>query len=96
MTALRDLIELVRAPAALSVPGDVIAGAAIGGAPFSRLDRETAVGPGVAAGNLFLVFAACRVADQLAEATSEAFTQHPDAAIITSFPGLADLTGGVA
>ncbi|MCF6476823.1 4-hydroxybenzoate polyprenyltransferase, partial [Nonomuraea sp. MG754425] len=30
MTALRDLIELVRAPAALSVPGDVIAGAAAG------------------------------------------------------------------
>ncbi|GLX11725.1 SCO3242 family prenyltransferase [Microbispora sp. NBRC 16548] len=31
MTALRDLIELVRAPAALSVPGDVVAGAAAGG-----------------------------------------------------------------
>ncbi len=37
--------------------------------------------------------AACRAADELAEATSEAFHQHPDAAIITSFPGLADLTG---
>ncbi|MGW0595480.1 IS110 family transposase [Streptosporangium sp. NPDC002607] len=37
--------------------------------------------------------AACRAADQLAEATGEAFGQHPDAAIITSFPGLADLTG---
>lgn len=37
--------------------------------------------------------AACRAADELAEATSEAFGQHPDAAIITSFPGLADLTG---
>ncbi|NUO97208.1 MAG: UbiA family prenyltransferase, partial [Nonomuraea sp.] len=35
---LRDLIELVRAPAALSVPGDVIAGAAAGGA----LGRRTA------------------------------------------------------
>jgi 4-hydroxybenzoate polyprenyltransferase len=32
MTKLRDLIELVRAPAALSVPGDVVAGAAAGGA----------------------------------------------------------------
>ncbi|MER7503950.1 SCO3242 family prenyltransferase [Nonomuraea pusilla] len=31
MTALRDLLDLVRAPAALSVPGDVIAGAAAGG-----------------------------------------------------------------
>ncbi|MEV1000837.1 SCO3242 family prenyltransferase [Nonomuraea sp. NPDC050202] len=30
MTALRDLAELVRAPAALSVPGDVAAGAAAG------------------------------------------------------------------
>ncbi|UBU17707.1 SCO3242 family prenyltransferase [Nonomuraea gerenzanensis] len=30
MTALRDLLELVRAPAALSVPGDVTAGAAAG------------------------------------------------------------------
>ncbi len=32
-------------------------------------------------------------ADQLAEATADAFSQHPDHAIITSFPGLAD-TGG--
>ncbi|MEU7891170.1 SCO3242 family prenyltransferase [Microbispora bryophytorum] len=32
MTTLRDLIDLVRAPAALSVPGDVVAGAAAGGA----------------------------------------------------------------
>ena len=37
--------------------------------------------------------AACLAADQLAEATREAFSQHADAAIITSFPGLADLTG---
>jgi transposase len=37
--------------------------------------------------------AACRAADELAEATSEIFHQHPDAAIVTSFPGLADLTG---
>lgn len=31
MTALRDLAELVRAPAALSVPGDAVAGAAAAG-----------------------------------------------------------------
>ncbi|GAA3222048.1 IS110 family transposase [Nonomuraea helvata] len=37
--------------------------------------------------------AACRAADDLADATNEAFHQHPDAAVITSFPGLADLTG---
>jgi len=37
--------------------------------------------------------AACGGADQLAAATADAFAQHPDHAIITSFPGLAD-TGG--
>ncbi|GAB3976644.1 hypothetical protein GCM10029978_064070 [Actinoallomurus acanthiterrae] len=37
--------------------------------------------------------AACQAADQLAEAAREAFHQHPDAATITSVPGLADLTG---
>ncbi|MEV4382197.1 IS110 family transposase [Streptosporangium sp. NPDC049644] len=37
--------------------------------------------------------AACRAADDLAEATAETFGRHPDAAVITSFPGLADLTG---
>jgi transposase len=37
--------------------------------------------------------AACLAADQLAEATREVFCQHPDAAIITSFPGPGDLTG---
>ncbi|MBP2708432.1 UbiA family prenyltransferase [Microbispora sp. RL4-1S] len=35
---MRDLVDLVRAPAALSVPGDVVAGAAAAGA----LDRRTA------------------------------------------------------
>ncbi|MFC4537082.1 SCO3242 family prenyltransferase [Sphaerisporangium dianthi] len=38
MTTLRDLLDLVRAPAALSVPGDVVAGAAAGGV----LGRRTA------------------------------------------------------
>ncbi|MEV0352375.1 SCO3242 family prenyltransferase [Nonomuraea sp. NPDC050680] len=37
-SAVRDLVELVRMPAALSVPGDVIAGAAAAGV----LDRRTA------------------------------------------------------
>ena len=32
----RDLVELVRAPAALSVPGDSLAGAAVAGWPFRR------------------------------------------------------------
>lgn len=36
MTRLRDLAELVRAPAALSVPGDSLAGAAAAGWPAGR------------------------------------------------------------
>lgn len=36
MTELRDLVELVRAPAALTVPGDVLAGAAATGYPIGR------------------------------------------------------------
>ncbi|MFI7431899.1 IS110 family transposase [Micromonospora sp. NPDC049836] len=35
----------------------------------------------------------CASVDQLAEAVSAAFRQHPDHAIVTSFPGLADVTG---
>lgn len=37
--------------------------------------------------------AACRACDELAEATEALFQQHPDAQIITSFPGLGMLTG---
>jgi transposase len=37
--------------------------------------------------------AACRAADDLAAAAGEAFAQHPDAAIVTSFPGIGPLTG---
>ncbi|MEU4254487.1 transposase [Amycolatopsis sp. NPDC026612] len=37
--------------------------------------------------------AECANADQLTEATTAAFQQHQDYAIITSFPGLADLSG---
>jgi transposase len=37
--------------------------------------------------------ACCAAADDLEQATTEAFEQHPDAAIITSFPGLGALTG---
>jgi transposase len=36
--------------------------------------------------------AACRAAEQLAQATDQAFTKHPDAAILTSFPGVGGLT----
>ncbi|WP_432828050.1 SCO3242 family prenyltransferase [Dactylosporangium sp. CA-092794] len=46
----RDLVELVRAPAALSVPGDVVAGAAAAG----RLGPRTA---GLAAGSVLLYWA---------------------------------------
>ena len=37
--------------------------------------------------------AACQSADDLQTAAEESFSQHPDAAIITSFPGIAALTG---
>lgn len=36
---------------------------------------------------------ACANVDDLGEATMNAFRQHPDHQIITSFPGLADITG---
>lgn len=35
----------------------------------------------------------CGSVEKLGQAVAEAFTQHPDYAIITSFPGLGDLTG---
>src|SRR4029077_19439141 len=37
--------------------------------------------------------AACLAVDELAEAAIAHFEQHPDAAIITSFPGLGNLAG---
>jgi transposase len=37
--------------------------------------------------------AACAAAGDLEQATTESFNQHPDAGIITSFPGLGPLTG---
>jgi transposase len=37
--------------------------------------------------------AACAAADDLEQAAAESFNQHPDAEIITSFPGLGTLTG---
>jgi transposase len=37
--------------------------------------------------------AACAAADDLEQAATQSFNQHPDAGIITSFPGLGTLTG---
>ena len=37
--------------------------------------------------------AICRTIADLAEGVEEAFAQHPDAAIITSFPGLSTISG---
>ena len=37
--------------------------------------------------------AACRAADDLAEAAETAFAGHPDAAILSSFPGIGPVTG---
>ena len=42
---------------------------------------------------LAMLDAACTGADDLEQASAEEFRKHPDYAIITSFPGLADLTG---
>jgi transposase len=42
---------------------------------------------------LAMLDAACAGADQLQQAAAEEFRKHPDYAIITSFPSLADLTG---
>ncbi|MEU4378387.1 hypothetical protein [Micromonospora echinofusca] len=50
MPRLADLAELVRAPAALSVPGDVVAGAAAAG----TLGRRT---PALAAASVLLYWA---------------------------------------
>jgi transposase len=47
---------------------------------------ETAMGRHTQA-LLMQLDAACRAADDLAAATAEAFAQHPDAAIVSSFPG---------
>ncbi|WP_327425394.1 IS110 family transposase [Streptomyces sp. NBC_01707] len=37
--------------------------------------------------------AACRAADDLAAAAAEAFAQHPDSEVLSSFPGIGPLTG---
>jgi transposase len=37
--------------------------------------------------------AACHAADDLAEAAAAAFAGHPDAAILSSFPGIGPVTG---
>jgi transposase len=42
---------------------------------------------------LAVLNAACDGIDQLAAAIDKNFRQHPDYAIITSFPGLAEVTG---
>ena len=39
--------------------------------------------------------AVCDSVDQLVDALAEAFGQHPDYQIITSFPGLADISGAI-
>jgi transposase len=39
--------------------------------------------------------AACAAVEQLAAATAAAFTAHPDYTVITSFPGLADISGAI-
>jgi transposase len=42
---------------------------------------------------LAMLDAACAGADDLEQAATEEFRKHPDHAVITSFPGLAEVTG---
>jgi transposase len=44
---------------------------------------------------LSVLNAVCDSVDQLAASLGEAFAQHPDYEIITSFPGLADISGAI-
>jgi transposase len=44
---------------------------------------------------LAVLDAICASVEQLAAALSEAFAEHPDYEIITSFPGLADISGAI-
>jgi hypothetical protein len=44
---------------------------------------------------LAVLNAVCKSVDTLAAATAAAFGQHPDYEIITSFPGLADISGAI-
>jgi transposase len=53
---------------------------------------ETAMGKNARA-LLTVLDTACANVDELGKASAELFQQHPDYAIITSFPGLADSTG---
>jgi transposase len=62
--------------------------------PQLRQDPLVEQAMGVQARRLLATLnAECDSVDQLAEATLEAFRQHPDYAVITSFPGLADVSG---
>ncbi|MEQ4303674.1 SCO3242 family prenyltransferase [Plantactinospora sp. B6F1] len=82
MPSLRDLAELVRAPAALSVPGDVVAGAAAADA----LDRRV---PGLAGASVLLYWAGM-AANDLADRELDA-RERPERPIPSGrvSPGLA-------
>jgi UbiA prenyltransferase family len=102
MPSLRALVELVRAPAVLSVPGDVVAGAAAAG----TLDRRT---PGLAAASACLYWAGMAAndwADRARDATERPERPIPSgrvspalavglaAGLTVAGVGLAALTGG--
>lgn len=58
----------------------------------TAVEEEEAFGRQAAA-LLGILDAACRAANDLADATRQAFAAHPDHQVITSFPGLGDLLG---
>ena len=64
------------------------------GAQFAaRSQQERAEGDATAAPQVHRRRGACASADDLEQAAVASFNQHPDAGIITSFPGLGALTG---
>lgn len=67
--------------------------AVFAGEQMRQLPRVEAAFGEQARALLLQLEAACRAADYLAEATEQVFTEHPDAVILTSFPGVGTLTG---
>lgn len=75
---------------------DALAVDILGGLRASQLRQPSPVERAMGLQALALLAAldaACSGADDLEQATAEEFRKHPDHAIVTSFPGLADLTG---
>ena len=81
-------------PAVGPVPASVRARCSrTGAAPAGPARRRPATGGRQSLALLRQLDAACASADDLEAAATASFNQHPDAGIITSFPGIGALTG---